>query len=79
MLKQNLAKFKREGHDIINHFTYAFCSDGDLMEGASNEAASFAGQQKLNKLIWFYDNNHITIEGNTNISYADDVAERFKG
>ncbi len=73
------AKFNREGHDIINHFTYAFCSDGDLMEGASNEAASFAGQQKLNKLIWFYDNNHITIEGNTNISYADDVAERFKG
>jgi transketolase len=73
------SKFNREGHDIINHFTYAFCSDGDFMEGASNEAASVAGHQKLGKLIWIYDNNHITIEGDTKISYSDNVAERFKG
>ena len=59
------AKYNREGHDIINHYTYAFCSDGDLMEGASNEAASIAGHQKLGKLIWVYDDNHISIEGDT--------------
>jgi transketolase len=73
------AKYNREGHDIINHYTYAFCSDGDFMEGASNEAASIAGHQKLGKLIWIYDNNHISIEGNTKIAYSDDVATRFKG
>lgn len=73
------AKYNREGHDIINHYTYAFCSDGDLMEGASNEAASIAGHQKLGKLIWVYDDNHISIEGDTKIAYSDDVAQRFKG
>jgi transketolase len=73
------AHFNRENHDIVNHYTYAFCSDGDFMEGASNEAASIAGHQKLGRLIWFYDNNHISIEGNTNITYSDNVAQRFKG
>ncbi|HSD63884.1 MAG TPA: transketolase, partial [Ignavibacteriaceae bacterium] len=73
------AHFNREEHEIVNHYTYAFCSDGDFMEGASNEAASIAGHLKLGKLIWFYDNNHISIEGNTKISYSDNVAQRFKG
>jgi transketolase len=73
------AKYNREGHDIVNHYTYAFCSDGDFMEGASNEAASIAGHQKLGKLIWIYDDNHISIEGDTKIAYSDDVAQRFKG
>jgi len=70
------SRFNREGYDIINHYTYAICSDGDLMEGASNEAASIAGHLKLGKLIWFYDDNHITIEGNTKIAYSDNVLER---
>jgi len=73
------AKFNREGYDIVNHYTYAFCSDGDFMEGASNEAASIAGHQRLSKLIWIYDDNHISIEGNTRITYSDDVATRFRG
>ena len=73
------ARYNREGHDIVNHYTYAFCSDGDFMEGASNEAASIAGHQKLGKLIWIYDNNHISIEGDTKIAYSDDVATRFRG
>jgi transketolase len=72
-------KFNTDKHKIIDHYTYAFCSDGDLMEGASNEAASFAGHLGLNKLIWIYDDNHISIEGNTRIAYSDDVAKRFEG
>ncbi|MBZ5498813.1 MAG: transketolase [Acidobacteriia bacterium] len=73
------ARFNRDGHDIVDHFTYAFCSDGDLMEGASNEAASVAGHLGLGKLIWVYDNNHISLEGPTELSYSDDVARRFEG
>ena len=73
------SKFNRKDHDIVNHNTYAFCSDGDFMEGASNEAASIAGHLQLGKLTWIYDDNHITIEGNTNLAYSDDIAERFKG
>ena len=73
------AEFNDENHKIIDHYTYVFCSDGDFMEGASNEAASLAGHLGLNKLIWIYDDNHISIEGNTKISYSDDVATRFKG
>ncbi len=73
------AVFNREGHDIIDHFTYIFCSDGDLMEGASHEAASLAGHFGLGKLICVYDDNHISIEGETEITYSDDVAGRFGG
>ncbi len=73
------AKFNTKDHELIDHYTYAFCSDGDLMEGASNEAASIAGHLGLNKLIWIYDDNHISIEGSTKISYSDDVGTRFKG
>jgi transketolase len=73
------AIYNREGFGIINHYTYALCSDGDLMEGASHEAASLAGHLKLGKLIWIYDNNHISLEGKTDLSYSDNVARRFEG
>lgn len=71
------AIFNRE-EKIIDHYTYVFCSDGDLMEGASHEAGSIAGYMGLGKLICLYDNNHITIEGHTSLTYNDNVAERFK-
>lgn len=64
--------------EIINHFTYVFCSDGDLMEGISSEAASLAGTLKLGKLIALYDNNSVTIEGPTNITFVEDVAKRYE-
>ncbi len=70
--------FNRPGHEIVDHHTYAFCSDGDLMEGASHEAASLAGHLGLGKLVWVYDNNHITIEGDTRLAYSDDVPARFR-
>jgi transketolase len=73
------AIFNRPGYDIVDHHTYVFCSDGDMMEGASHEAASVAGHLKLGKLIVVYDENHISIEGKTEITYSDDVATRFKG
>ena len=65
--------------DLFDYRTYVFCGDGDLMEGVSNEAASVAGHLGLSNLIWFYDNNHITIEGNTSLAFSDDVATRFLG
>jgi transketolase len=73
------ALFNRPGFDLVDHYTYGICSDGDLMEGASHEAASLAGHLKLGKLIFFYDDNHISIEGPTEITYTDDVARRFEG
>jgi len=72
------ACFNKEGNKIVDHYTYVFCSDGDLMEGASHEAASIAGHLGLGKLIYLYDNNHITIEGDTDLAYSDDVAKRFE-
>lgn len=74
----HLAAIYNKEEKIIDHFTYVFCSDGDFMEGASHEAASIAGHLGLGKLICLYDNNHITIEGNTSLSYSDDVAKRFE-
>ena len=72
------AVFNREGHNIVDHFTYFICSDGDLMEGISHEACSFAGHYKFGKLIGFYDDNHITIDGPTELSYSDDAGARFE-
>ncbi len=73
------AHFNRSGFPMFDYDVYAICGDGDLMEGVSNEAASLAGHQRLSNLCWIYDNNHITIDGNTSLAYSDDVAARFMG
>src|SRR6059036_2663523 len=72
------ATFNKPGHEIVDHYTYFICSDGDLMEGISHEAASFAGHFKLGKLIGFYDDNRITIDGSTDLTYTDDAGKRFE-
>lgn len=64
--------------EIINHFTFVMAGDGDLEEGVSHEVCSFAGHNKLGKLILFYDSNHITIDGKTNLTYSEDVKKRFE-
>lgn len=69
--------FNRPGFDLFDYDVYALCGDGCMMEGISGEAASLAGHLKLSNLCWIYDNNHITIEGNTELTYSDDVAARF--
>src|SRR3989442_10305448 len=71
--------FNRPGHSIIDHYTYFLASDGDLMEGVSHEVCSFAGHLKLGKLIGIYDDNHITIDGKTELTFSDDTARRFEG
>jgi transketolase len=73
------AYFNRPRYEMFDYDVYALCGDGCLMEGISNEAASLAGHLKLGNLCWIYDNNHITIEGNTALTYSDDVATRFMG
>ena len=73
------ARYNRPGFELFDHSTFAICGDGCLMEGVSNEAASLAGHLGLSNLCWIYDNNHITIEGDTNLAYNDDVATRFLG
>ncbi len=72
------ASFNQPGHDIIDHFVYAIVTDGDLMEGVASEAASFAGHQKLGKLIYLYDDNHITIDGSTDLAFTEDRSKRFE-
>jgi len=71
--------FNRPGFDLFDYDVYALCGDGCMMEGISGEAASLAGHLKLANLCWIYDNNHITIEGNTSLAYSDDVATRYMG
>jgi transketolase len=73
------AHFNRPEAELFDFDVYAIAGDGCLMEGVSNEAASFAGHQKLSNLCWIYDNNHITIDGHTSITYEDDVEARFQG
>ncbi len=75
---QLAALFNRPGHSIIDHHTYFLASDGDLMEGVSHEACSLAGHLKLGKLIGFYDDNHITIDGSTDLAFSDNTTRRFE-
>src|SRR3984957_15615798 len=72
------AYFNKPGFELFNYQIYGICSDGDMMEGVSSEAASIAGHLKLGNLLFVYDDNHITIEGNTDITYSEDVAKRFE-
>jgi len=72
------ARYNKPGFDLFNYKIYAICSDGDLMEGISSEAASLAGHLKLGNMIYLYDDNHITIEGNTDLTYTEDLPKRFK-
>ncbi|MDL1894947.1 transketolase [Anaerolineae bacterium CFX7] len=73
------ARYNRPSFELFNYRVYAVAGDGCMMEGISNEAASLAGHWKLGNLCWIYDNNHITIEGNTALAFSDDVATRFLG
>lgn len=77
--KMLAARFNRPGFPIIDHKVFSIVSDGDLMEGISNEAASIAGHLGLGNIIYIYDDNHISIEGDTELTYSDDVEERFEG
>lgn len=72
------AEFNRPGYTPIDHYVYAIVTDGDLMEGVSSEAASLAGHLKLGKLIYCYDDNHITIDGSTDIAFTEDRGKRFE-
>jgi transketolase len=72
------AEFNRPGHTIVDHYVYAIVTDGDLMEGVASEAASLAGHLKLGKLIYFYDDNRISIDGSTNLAFTEDRAKRFE-
>ena len=71
------ARYNQPGHTIIDHFTYGLVSDGDLMEGVSAEAASLAGHLGLGKLIYLYDNNHVTLSAATDLTFTEDVKKRF--
>ncbi|MFQ5486363.1 MAG: transketolase, partial [Desulfobacterales bacterium] len=72
------AQFNRSGFELVNHFTYVIASDGDLMEGISHEACALAGHLKLGKLIVLYDDNGISIDGSTDLTFSEDVLARFR-
>ena len=72
------ARYNKPGFDIFNYKIYTICSDGDMMEGISSEAASIAGHLQLGNMIYLYDDNHISIEGNTDLTFDEDVAQRFE-
>ncbi|HEV3443438.1 MAG TPA: transketolase [Gemmataceae bacterium] len=72
-------RYNRPGFDVFHYNIYAVCGDGCMMEGVASEAASLAGHLGLDNLCWIYDNNHITIEGNTHITFTEDIAARFLG
>lgn len=79
MAEAHLAKvYNRPGHEVIDHFVYAIVTDGDLMEGVASEAASLAGHLQLGKLIYLYDDNHISIEGSTELAFTEDRGKRFE-
>ena len=71
-------RFNKPGHELVSHFTYGICSDGDLMEGVASEAASLAGTMGLGKLIFLYDDNKISIEGSTDLAFRENVGARFE-
>lgn len=73
------ARYNRPGHNIIDHFIYSICGDGDLMEGVTQEAASLAGHLRLGKLVYLYDQNLISLAGGTNLTFTEDVGKRFDG
>ena len=76
--KHLAARYNKPGYDIFNYKIYAICSDGDLMEGVTSEAASLAGHLQLGNIIYLYDDNHISIEGDTDITFNEDVGKRFE-
>lgn len=73
------ARYNRPGHTLFDHYTYALVSDGDLMEGVAAEAASLAGHLQLGKLIYLYDDNHVSLDGPTSLAFTEDVLTRFEG
>lgn len=72
------ARYNRPGHELVDHYTYALVSDGDLMEGVASEAASLAGHLRLGKLIYLYDQNHVSLAGATDLTFTEDVGKRFE-
>nr|WP_304215368.1 transketolase [Fredinandcohnia onubensis] len=79
MAERHLAEtYNKDNYELVNHFTYAICGDGDLMEGVSAEAASLAGHLKLGRLIVMYDSNDISLDGDLNLSFSESVEDRFK-
>ena len=72
------AKYNKDGHEVVGHYTYVIASDGDLMEGVAAEASSLAGHLGLGRLIVFYDDNEITIDGKTELAFSEDVAKRYE-
>lgn len=73
------ARFNTPKHTIVDHYTYVIAGDGDMMEGITGEASSLAGHLGLSKLIVFYDSNHVSLDGNTNLSFSEDVLTRYRG